>query len=301
MTTVVITAVGSSLGLLGLVAALRDSPRSLRAALADIERNQAPAPLRLLEADRRIGLRVDRHLGNMIASMISKQDLAAWIQPLLSITGTLIEVLCGEIVLGALVGFVLPGAWWMVVAAAGIHLSFLIPLWAALGCACGGAALPVLILRARAIRARRSARRIVGSFLNMVVLCLAGGMGIEGALYSSARIGDDAVSERILSSLVVAQNAGDPPWGALDHLGRELGLTELTELAAAVGLAGGEGARIRATLAAKAQSIRRRDLAEAESDANAVTERLFLPGVFLLLGFLVFIAYPAVERISVGL
>jgi tight adherence protein C len=75
----------------------------------------------------------------------------------------------------------------------------------------------------------------------------------------------------------------------------------LEELAAAVGLAGAEGARIRLTLAAKAKSIRQHDLAEAESDANAVTERLFLPGVFLLVGFLVFIAYPAVARISAGL
>jgi hypothetical protein len=103
------------------------------------------------------------------------------------------------------------------------------------------------------------------------------------------------------SALVLAQDSGETPWDALDRLGRELGLNELTELAAAVGLAGTEGARIRATLAAKAGSIRRHNLASAESEANAVTERLFLPGVFLLVGFLAFVAYPAVARISAGL
>jgi hypothetical protein len=87
----------------------------------------------------------------------------------------------------------------------------------------------------------------------------------------------------------------------LDHLGRDIGVSELTELAAAVGLAGTEGARIRLTLAAKATSIRRHDLSAAEAKANTVTERLFLPGVFLLIGFLLFIAYPAVARISAGL
>ena len=39
---------------------------------------------------------------------------------------------------------------------------------------------------------------------------------------------------------------------------------------------------------------------EAESAANAMTERLFLPGALLLLGFLVFIGFPAVQRILGG-
>jgi Flp pilus assembly protein TadB len=189
----------------------------------------------------------------------------------------------------------------MVVTAGGVQLPFVVPIWTGLTFGCAGAVLPFAVLHSRASRARRSARRVVGSFLNLVVLCLAGGMGIEGALHASARVGDDDMSERILNALVLAQDAGEPPWDALDRLGRDLGITELTELAAAVGLAGAEGARIRLTLTAKANSIRRHELAEAESEANSVTEKLFLPGIFLLVGFLVFIAYPAVARISAGL
>jgi len=189
----------------------------------------------------------------------------------------------------------------MVVNLGGAHLPFTVPLGAALVLGCAGGGVPILVLRSKALRARRSARRVVGSFLNLVVLCLAGGMGIEGALHASARMEEDVVSARILNSLIVAQDSGESPWDALDNLGHDLGLNELKELAAAVGLAGTEGARIRRTLAAKASSIRRHDLAEAESEANRVTERLFLPGVFLLIGFLVFIAYPAVARISAGL
>jgi Flp pilus assembly protein TadB len=191
--------------------------------------------------------------------------------------------------------------WWLVVTAGGVHLPFVVPVWAGLTFGLGGGLLPVLVLRSRANQARRSARQVVGSFLNLVVLCLAGGMGIEGALHESARIGGDDTSERILNALVLAQDTGEPPWDALDTLGRDLGIAELTELAAAVALAGAEGARIRMTLAAKAGSIRRHELADAETHANSVTERLFLPGVFLLVGFLVFIAYPAVARISSGL
>jgi tight adherence protein C len=302
MTTVVVTALGSALGVIGVVVGLRPAPPSLRAALAELERhprNDAPSsPM----GRRQASVRIDRYVGAKLAGMASERnDVRAWLWPLLAITGTSIDELCGEIVLGATVGFVLPGLWWMAVSAGGVHLSFSVPIWAGLVLGCGGGVLPVWVLRSKATRARRAARKVVGAFLNRVVLCLAGGMGIEGALYASAQIGEDDVSERILSALVLAQDAGEPPWGALDRLGRDLGVAELTELAAAVGLAGAEGARIRMTLAAKASSIRRHDLAEAESEANSVTERLFLPGVFLLIGFLLFIAYPAVARISAGL
>jgi tight adherence protein C len=46
--------------------------------------------------------------------------------------------------------------------------------------------------------------------------------------------------------------------------------------------------------------LRRHEQADAESAANATTERLFLPGALLLLGFLVFIGYPAFQRVLGG-
>ena len=108
------------------------------------------------------------------------------------------------------------------------------------------------------------------------------------------------MSRRIAAALSFARDRGDTPWRALSELGRNLQIDELVELGAAVGLAGSEGARIRPTLAAKAASIRRHELARAETDANTITERLFVPGAFLLVGFLLFIGYPAFARISAG-
>jgi Flp pilus assembly protein TadB len=142
---------------------------------------------------------------------------------------------------------------------------------------------------------------MVGCFLDLVVLALAGGLGIEGALHAAAGISDSPVSLQLVGALDVARDSGDTPWEALAGLGRELGVTELVELASAVNLAGTEGARIKSTLAAKAASIRRHELAEAETDANTITDRLFIPGVLLLVGFLIFIGYPAVARLSAGL
>ena len=50
--------------------------------------------------------------------------------------------------------------------------------------------------------------------------------------------------------------SGEPPWPGLDRLGTELGVPELNELAASVTLAGDEGARVRASIAAKARAMR---------------------------------------------
>jgi Flp pilus assembly protein TadB len=302
MIVVLAAAVGCACGFIGLVAALRPRQPSLVGALAALDELPAAPTTGRHGSTRPPQVRIDLRLGARLATVVDEQDyVRTRLRPLFAITAASIQQLCGEVVLGAGVGLVLPGLIWLIFEAGGVHLAFIVPLWAGLVVGAGGALAPVLVLRSRARRARRNARKVVGSFLNLVVLCLAGGMGIESALHASAAIRQNEISDRILNALVLAQDAGEPPWETLGRLGRDLGLTELTELAAAVGLAGTEGARIRVTLAAKAGSIRRHELAEAEGDANRVTERLFFPGVFLLVGFLVFISYPAIARISSGL
>jgi len=109
------------------------------------------------------------------------------------------------------------------------------------------------------------------------------------------------VSRRLFAALSLCRDTGEPPWEALARLGKTLGIDELGELAATTGLAAMEGAKVRTTLAARSASIRRHELASAEAEANALTERLFLPGMFLLVGFLIFIGYPAFTRIASGL
>jgi tight adherence protein C len=297
----VLTAVGLTVGLLGLMSALHPGRRSLSVSLQVLEADRQ-GDLSTSPERQRAGLRLDRHLSENLARFISeREELRSRLNPVLTITGTTIQSLCGEVVLGTLLGFLLPAIFWAVLAAGAGPVPLAVPVWMGVLFAAVGGLLPLARLHSRADRARRSARRLIGSFLNLVVLSLAGGMGVESALQASARIGEDVISRRILNALTLAQDSGLPPWEGLDQVGRDLGLVELTDLSAVVRLAGAEGARVRATLAAKAGSIRRRDLADAEARANSVTERLFLPGVLLLVGFLVFIAYPAVSRISSGL
>ena len=60
-------------------------------------------------------------------------------------------------------------------------------------------------------------------------------------------------------------------------------------------MAGEEGAAVRTSVAAKARTIRERMIAETEVTAAAVTERMSLPSILLVLGFLVFLGYPALH------
>jgi Flp pilus assembly protein TadB len=190
---------------------------------------------------------------------------------------------------------------WTLIGASGLNLPVDVPLWVILPGVLGGLSLPVWQLRSEARRRHRLAQRVVCSFLDLVVLGLAAGMGIESALVAAAQLGETDVSRKIAAVLSLSRDSGEAPWAALARLGTTLGVDELSEVAAAAALAGTEGARIRATLAARAASIRRHELADAEAEANATTERLFLPGALLLVGFLLFVGYPAFSRISSGL
>jgi Flp pilus assembly protein TadB len=194
----------------------------------------------------------------------------------------------------------LPVVVWGLLQAGGIILPLLIPLGVILVLVPVGVCLPIMMLQREAAERRRHVRTVVGSFVDLVVLALAGGVGIEGALQSAAAVSSDWASVRIRRALALAQDSGEPSWSAIGRLGEHLGVPELTELAATIRLAGTEGARVRRSLAARASALRRHEQAEAETEANTVTERLFLPGALLLVGFLLFVGYPAFSRILTG-
>jgi Flp pilus assembly protein TadB len=161
-----------------------------------------------------------------------------------------------------------------------------------------GAVVPALAVRRSAGAARRDLVHSLACWLELVALAQAGGMGIESALEAASSVAGEASFLRIRRALDRARHAGRSPWDGLGRLGGELGVNELEELAASVRLAGTEGARIRSSLSAKSASLRRRQMADAQGRANATTERLFLPAIVLMLGFVVFLIYPAAVTLS---
>ena len=164
--------------------------------------------------------------------------------------------------------------------------------------AVAGFLLPDMLLRDEADKRRRAFRHTLSSYLDLVNVLLAGGAGIETALHAAADAGDGWGYQTIRAELRRARLTGQSPWDTFAQLDARLGINELAELAASVSLAGSHGARIRASLAAKADTLRGHQVAETEAAAEAATERMTVPVAVLLFGFLVFIAYPAVVQIT---
>lgn len=148
-------------------------------------------------------------------------------------------------------------------------------------------------VKAKAAEARADALADLSVFLDVTVNALAAGTGVEQALGGAAEIGDSPAFERLRHALDVAFLSRLPIHQVFVELGKRLGLAEITDLAASLQLAGSEGAKIRASLAAKAKAIRSQILADEESEAAATTERMTVPIALLMTGFLVLIGYPA--------
>lgn len=183
----------------------------------------------------------------------------------------------------------------------GVGVTWVLPLWVSLVLGAVALVVPTLAVRSEAAERRRSFRHALGCFLDLVAVRLAGGAGVDSALAGSAVAGDGWAFAELRQALTDARLRGEPSWIGLAHLGEELGISELQELAASAGLAGDEGARVRVSITAKARAIRVRGLADAESAAQSASERMSLPVVLLMTGFIVFLGYPAVAAVLTGL
>jgi Flp pilus assembly protein TadB len=219
----------------------------------------------------------------------------------LTVLGKTADAHAAEKVAAATVGFLLAPAIGGVLTLAGIGLGWGPPLAAAVLLGLAGFAAPDLGIWTDARRARADARYALSAFLDLTVIGLAGGGGVEQALADAADCGHGPTFTRLRRALDTARLTRTPPWQPLGELGRQIDLPELTETAATVTLAGTEGAAIRASLTARAGSLRTHALADAEADEAAASERLSLPVVVLFAGFLLFIGFPAVSHVLAGL
>ena len=162
----------------------------------------------------------------------------------------------------------------------------------------GGYVLPDAVVAEAAARRRRAIRHALSGYLDLVNIILAAGGGLETALHGAAEAGGGSAFADLRRCLDRARLTGRTPWEGFADLGARLGVPELEELAASVALAGAQGARIRRSLAAKADALRAHQVTECETSAEAATERMTIPIAVLLFGFLTFIAYPAVQAIT---
>lgn len=201
----------------------------------------------------------------------------------------------------AIAGLLLPVLAQLLLTLAGLSLGLELPIITGLLLATAGFALPDLQSRSDAAKRRTGFRHALSAYLDLVWITLAGGAGVDSALHGAVAMGRGWAFDQIRRALDTAHLTRTTPWATLRQLGEELDVTELAELAAAVSLAGTEGAKVRSSLAAKAAALRTRQLTDADASAQSATERMSLPVVALFLGFLAFIAYPALTQVLNGL
>ena len=163
-----------------------------------------------------------------------------------------------------------------------------------------GFAVPDLTLRNQAKARRAGFLHALSSYLDLVNVLLAGGAGTETALEAAAQAGDGWAFEQIRAALLRARTMRQSPWACFTELSTRIGVSELSEIAASVRLAGEQGARIRLSLAARASALRAHQMAHIEAEAQAATERMGLPTVLMFLGFMVLLGYPAMQQIVQG-
>lgn len=285
-------------GVVLIVTGLVPTPAPLASELAALQRRR---PIVRSNDALRARTRRMRLLGEPLANTSPAKDLAARYAADLRVTDTtLAEHLTERASLG-LCGLVWAPVTAAMLGLAGVSTGILVPLWASLVLAPLGFFYPSLALRARAADRRRSFRHALSGFLDVVSISLAGGRGVDTALRDGATAGQGWAFDALRTALLEAQLLGETPWSGLARLGAELGIPELGELAASAALAGSEGARVRVSLAAKARSLRLRGLTDVESAAHSASELMSVPVVLLMLGFVIFLGYPAIVRVLQGI
>jgi tight adherence protein C len=197
----------------------------------------------------------------------------------------------------ALIGLLLPSAFTAVLLAAGITPPLVLPAAGGLLLAAAFFMLPDLSVTSEAEQRRHELRRALSCYLDLVAMSLAGGRGIPEALPTAARIGTGWAFELLQDTLDHAKYVGTSPWAALAELGERTGMGELADLGGALLLVADDGAKVRSSLTARASTQRRRQLAEAEGEAEKADQSIQMAQVVLAVGFVLFLGYPAVVNV----
>jgi hypothetical protein len=141
---------------------------------------------------------------------------------------------------------------------------------------------PGLHLRKQVAQRRDHLRTATSVIADLVGVALAGGAGVTSALTAATLRGSGPAFAQIRQCLHEANLRTRPPWDALADLAQRT------------------GARVRASVRAKATSLRTHRLAAMEARANEATEHMTLPVMLLVLGFLLLMGYPAIAHVLTG-
>ena len=206
----------------------------------------------------------------------------------------------GEKIVFAFLGALIPPMLGLFFSMLGLELPLTIPALASLGLAAVMFFIPNYNAVDEAKKARVEFTRALGAYIELVALERNNGSGARQAMEAAAEIGGSWVFTRLSEELARSRWSGRPPWDALHALADELGLPELDDFADIMRLSGEEGASIYTNLRARAAALRAAMLNDELAAANAVGERMSIPGSLLGVVFMALLLAPSLLRMLAG-
>ncbi|WP_433890017.1 type II secretion system F family protein [Streptomyces sp. CA-111067] len=285
------------LGIFALVRALMPSRRSSVSTVAQIDAMRAASPMTGGTAEP-VPTDYRSRLGHRISAFYIQQgwEMRSLRADLAVLDRSWESFLATKTILGA-AGVVFGPFLFALIWQLGLGSSPIIPVWLALVCGAVFFMLPDLEVRRDAADKRKDLRRVIGAYLDLVSMNLAGGRGLPEALMAAAEVSDGWALMRIRNCLSDARITGTSQWVALGRLGEQLGIEELQDLSVTLALVADDGAKIRESLASRAETMRHRELAEIEGSAGENSQSMLVAQLLLCAGFLVFLIYPAAMRV----
>jgi len=286
---------GAGIGISLLVA--WSALRPLAPSLAEAQRRIATAqdtPLSApLGSRARLSAYTVRWLGRLgLPNPALKADLA--------LAGIDVEAFLTKKAVNAVIGLLMPVAAQVALAAAGMPVPALVVFGVALVLAALFFLAPDSEARRKAQDVRDQIREALDVLLSFAATSMAAGDGVESALEGASAIGDGKAFEYFRAATAAARTSRRPVWACYADLAEQLGVVELSELSATVNLAGGQGAKIAESLAAKSASLRGRRNAERAAANISATERSHMPVSVMMLGFLLVLVFPSLDRFLTG-
>ena len=173
------------------------------------------------------------------------------------------------------------------------------PLWLVLAAAIGVSAGWVLwrdVLE-RIDTRRRDLARAAADLVQLVAVGLTTDQSVDEAVRFAVSSDRGPDFDRFRHVIATAPLRGLTVWEALDHLGHELDLRELRDLATTIERQELDGVSITATVTAMAVALRERALDRLEREADRANAALAGPTLCFVVTTLVFLAYPLALRI----
>lgn len=206
----------------------------------------------------------------------------------------------GEKLQFAALGLLIPPLMSAFFALLGLDLPFAIPAVAAPALAAVMFFIPNYNALDGAKKARGEFRRAMAAYIDLVATERHNGAATRQAMESAAEVSHNWVFRRIAEELRRSGFSGVPPWDALHALADELTLPELADFADIMRLSGAEGAAVYANLRARSAALRSAMLSDELAAANALGERMTIPGSLVGVIFMALLLAPALLGMFTG-